>query len=120
VQVVLEGDHGLRQRPAASSRPRAVVDVERLTEARSCLRVEDGPGNLHVAGGIADDRAAPVEDTGDLTVTAGFSTFIGATAFKTTYDSLNIKTGEVVAPPCMIPVKTYRTVVENGKVFIEV
>ena len=31
----------------------------------------------------------------------------------------NIKTGEVVAPPCMIPVKTYRTVVENGKVFIE-
>ncbi|MGZ5813315.1 MAG: non-heme iron oxygenase ferredoxin subunit [Xanthobacteraceae bacterium] len=32
----------------------------------------------------------------------------------------NIKTGEVVAPPCMIPVKTYRTVVENGKVFIEV
>jgi biphenyl 2,3-dioxygenase ferredoxin component len=30
----------------------------------------------------------------------------------------NIKTGEVVAPPCMIPVKTYRTVVENGKVFI--
>jgi biphenyl 2,3-dioxygenase ferredoxin component len=32
----------------------------------------------------------------------------------------NIKTGEVVAPPCMIPIKTYRTVVENGKVFIEV
>jgi nitrite reductase/ring-hydroxylating ferredoxin subunit len=32
----------------------------------------------------------------------------------------NIKTGEVVAPPCMIPVKTYRTVVEKGKVFIEV
>ena len=32
----------------------------------------------------------------------------------------NIKTGEVVAPPCMIPVKTYPAVVENGKVFIEV
>jgi nitrite reductase/ring-hydroxylating ferredoxin subunit len=32
----------------------------------------------------------------------------------------NIKTGEVVAPPCMIPVMTYRTVVEDGKVFIEV
>ena len=31
----------------------------------------------------------------------------------------NIKTGEVVSPPCMIPVKTYRTVVEDGKVFIE-
>jgi biphenyl 2,3-dioxygenase ferredoxin component len=32
----------------------------------------------------------------------------------------NIKTGEVVAPPCMVPVKTYRTVVEDGKVFVEV
>lgn len=31
----------------------------------------------------------------------------------------NIKTGEVVCPPCMIPVKTYPTVVEGGKVFIE-
>ncbi|HWP27841.1 MAG TPA: non-heme iron oxygenase ferredoxin subunit [Xanthobacteraceae bacterium] len=32
----------------------------------------------------------------------------------------NIKTGEVVAPPCMIPVKTYRTIVQDGKVYIEV
>jgi nitrite reductase/ring-hydroxylating ferredoxin subunit len=32
----------------------------------------------------------------------------------------NIKTGEVVAPPCMVPVKTYKTVVENGKVFVEI
>jgi biphenyl 2,3-dioxygenase ferredoxin component len=32
----------------------------------------------------------------------------------------NIRTGEVVAPPCMIPIKTYRTVVEGGKVFIEI
>ncbi len=31
----------------------------------------------------------------------------------------NIRTGEVTAAPCMIPVKTYRTIVENGKVFIE-
>jgi nitrite reductase/ring-hydroxylating ferredoxin subunit len=31
----------------------------------------------------------------------------------------NIKTGEVVAPPCMVPVKTYKTAVENGRVFIE-
>jgi nitrite reductase/ring-hydroxylating ferredoxin subunit len=31
----------------------------------------------------------------------------------------NIKTGEVVSPPCMIPVKTYPTVVENGRVLIE-
>ncbi|HYN00028.1 MAG TPA: non-heme iron oxygenase ferredoxin subunit [Aestuariivirgaceae bacterium] len=33
--------------------------------------------------------------------------------------SFNIKTGEVVDPPCMIAVKTYRTMVEGDKVFIE-
>jgi len=32
----------------------------------------------------------------------------------------NIRTGVVVAPPCMVPIKTYPTVVEGGKVFIEV
>ncbi len=32
----------------------------------------------------------------------------------------NIKTGEVVSPPCMIPMKTYKTVVADGKVFIEI
>ena len=32
----------------------------------------------------------------------------------------NIRTGEVVGPPCMVPVKTYAVMVENGKVFIEV
>jgi len=32
----------------------------------------------------------------------------------------NIKTGEVVAPPCMIPIKTYRTVIDaDGFVSIE-
>ena len=31
----------------------------------------------------------------------------------------NIKTGEVVSPPCMVPMKTYKTVVENGRVLIE-
>ena len=31
----------------------------------------------------------------------------------------NIKTGEVVSPPCMVPIKTYKTTVENGRVFIE-
>jgi nitrite reductase/ring-hydroxylating ferredoxin subunit len=25
----------------------------------------------------------------------------------------------VVSPPCMVPIKTYKTVVENGRVFIE-
>jgi nitrite reductase/ring-hydroxylating ferredoxin subunit len=32
----------------------------------------------------------------------------------------NIRTGEVVSPPCMIPIKTYPAIVEDGKVFIEV
>lgn len=32
----------------------------------------------------------------------------------------NIKTGEVVSPPCMVPIKTYPTSVENGMVVIEV
>lgn len=31
----------------------------------------------------------------------------------------NVRTGEVVAPPCMVPIKTYPAVVENGKVVIE-
>jgi nitrite reductase/ring-hydroxylating ferredoxin subunit len=31
----------------------------------------------------------------------------------------NIRTGEVVLPPCMIPMKTYPTSIEDGKVFIE-
>lgn len=34
--------------------------------------------------------------------------------------AFNIRTGEVVTPPCMIPVKTYRTVVDSeGFVSIE-
>ncbi len=32
----------------------------------------------------------------------------------------NIRTGEVVLPPCIIPMKTYPAAVENGKVVIEV
>jgi nitrite reductase/ring-hydroxylating ferredoxin subunit len=31
----------------------------------------------------------------------------------------NIRTGAVVSPPCMIPIKTYPTRVENGKVVID-
>jgi biphenyl 2,3-dioxygenase ferredoxin subunit len=32
----------------------------------------------------------------------------------------NIKTGEVVAPPCMVPIRTYKTLVRDGRVIIEV
>jgi nitrite reductase/ring-hydroxylating ferredoxin subunit len=31
----------------------------------------------------------------------------------------NIVTGEVVSPPCMVPIKTYRTAVEGGRVIID-
>ena len=31
----------------------------------------------------------------------------------------NIKTGEVVSPPCMVPIKTYKTMVVDGRVIIE-
>lgn len=30
--------------------------------------------------------------------------------------AFDIRTGEVVAPPCMVPLKTYEVVVENGDV----
>jgi nitrite reductase/ring-hydroxylating ferredoxin subunit len=33
--------------------------------------------------------------------------------------AFNIRTGEVVLPPCMVPVRTYRTLVEDGVVYIE-
>jgi nitrite reductase/ring-hydroxylating ferredoxin subunit len=32
----------------------------------------------------------------------------------------NIRTGEVVSPPCMVPIKTYPATVIDGKVTIEV
>jgi nitrite reductase/ring-hydroxylating ferredoxin subunit len=32
----------------------------------------------------------------------------------------NIRTGAVVEPPCIIPIKTYRTEVEDGRVLIHV
>jgi nitrite reductase/ring-hydroxylating ferredoxin subunit len=32
----------------------------------------------------------------------------------------DIRTGEVVGPPCMVPVKTYKTHVKDGRVYIEV
>ena len=34
--------------------------------------------------------------------------------------AFNIKTGEVTAPPCLIPLKVYPAFVEGGKVFIDV
>ena len=34
--------------------------------------------------------------------------------------AFNIKTGEVVAPPCLVPIKTYAVLVKDGKVYVDV
>jgi nitrite reductase/ring-hydroxylating ferredoxin subunit len=31
----------------------------------------------------------------------------------------NVRTGEVVTPPCVVPIKTYKAVVEDGVVYVE-
>jgi nitrite reductase/ring-hydroxylating ferredoxin subunit len=31
----------------------------------------------------------------------------------------NVRTGEIVAPPCIVPIKTYKTVVDNGILYVE-
>lgn len=31
----------------------------------------------------------------------------------------NIRTGECVRPPCMVPVKTYHAIVEDGRLYID-
>lgn len=33
--------------------------------------------------------------------------------------AFDIRTGEVVAPPCTVPLKTYNVTVEDGKLFID-
>jgi nitrite reductase/ring-hydroxylating ferredoxin subunit len=32
----------------------------------------------------------------------------------------NVRTGEVAGPPCLIPVKTYKAIVEDGYVFVAI
>lgn len=34
--------------------------------------------------------------------------------------AFDIRTGEVVAPPCMLPIKTYKVTIENDDVMIEI
>ena len=47
--------------------------------------------------------------------------FIDGDVIECTFHNgqFNVRTGEVVSPPCMVPVKTYQAVVENGRVMIE-
>ena len=60
--------HRLRERPAACSLPRRVVDRERGTERLAGLGGEELPRDHHVAGGIADAKAAPVDDAAQPSV----------------------------------------------------
>ena len=32
----------------------------------------------------------------------------------------DVRTGEVVQPPCMIPVKTYKASVEDGRIYLDI
>ena len=32
----------------------------------------------------------------------------------------HIRTGEVVGPPCLVPIRTYKAIVEDGRVYIDV
>ncbi len=32
----------------------------------------------------------------------------------------NVRTGEVVGPPCLVPVKTYKVTVDDGQVFVDI
>ncbi len=61
-------------------------------------------------------------DVSSPTITARTEGFVESDVVECTFHGgqFNIKTGAVVGPPCMVPIKTYPTVVEDGKVFIEV
>ena len=35
------------------------------------------------------------------------------------FGAFNVKTGEVVAPPCFVPLRTYKVVVQDGNVMVD-
>jgi nitrite reductase/ring-hydroxylating ferredoxin subunit len=94
-----------------------------------CIAADVAPGNaLKVEAG--DLTLAVFNVDGDFYVTDDACThgpgslsegYIDCDVVECNFHNgqFNIKTGEVVSPPCMIPVKTYRTVVEDGRVLIE-
>ena len=88
--------------------------------AGSALRVEKG--NLIVAVFNLDGEFYVTDDNcthGPGSLSEGY---IDGDVIECNFHNgqFNIKTGEVVSPPCMVPVKTYPAVVEGGTVFIEV
>src|SRR6266699_1337523 len=63
--VVGEGDQPDGQRPAATSRPRRVIDRERCAEDVPGLGGEEIPRDLQVAGRIAHAQTPEVDDGAD-------------------------------------------------------
>ena len=86
-------------------------EVRRVDAAQLTLAVYNLDGEFHVT----DD--ACTHGPGSLS-----EGFVDGDVIECNFHQgrFNIRTGEVVGPPCMVPVKTYPTVVEDGRVFIEV
>jgi nitrite reductase/ring-hydroxylating ferredoxin subunit len=89
-------------------------------EAGAALRVEAGPLALAVfnvdgAFYVTDD--ACTHGPGQLS-----EGFVDGDVVECNFHGgqFNIRTGDVVGPPCMVPVKTYPTIVVDGTVFIEI
>jgi len=53
VQVLLKGDQGLAQGPAAAARPGWAIERQRCPERIPAFSVQKRPGNRQIAGGIA-------------------------------------------------------------------
>jgi|SRR5882724_2851310 len=89
-------------------------------EVGAALRVEAGPLMLAVfnvdgAFYVTDD--ACTHGPGSLS-----EGFVDGDVVECNFHGgqFDIRTGAVVAPPCMVPVKTYPVVVVDGMVFIEI
>ena len=89
-------------------------------EAGAALRVEQGGLTLAVFN--LDGEFCVIDDQcthGPGSLSEGY---IDGDVIECNFHNgqFNIRTGEVVLPPCMIPAKTYAAIIEDGKVFIEV
>ena len=57
--------------------------------------------------------------SGDVQVTAEIDCDEGVVECNFHNGAFNIMTGEVVAPPCMVPLRTYKVSVVDGQVCID-
>ena len=121
MQITLSGRNLIRPRPAREAVPTRVELCKADAVAPgNALKVEAAGltvavFNIEGAYFVTDD--ACTHGPGSLS-----EGFVDGDVIECNFHNgqFNIKTGEVVSPPCMVPVKTYPAVVEGGKVFIEV